>query len=385
MDSGQCRRCALLEQVTQILCLLTWLEPESAQALTWYLCFTLFECLDPDLPFFCICSPHCRRHLDEQIMALLRITIRATVRVVEADRTFSARPLFYFRLGNTLAVLQTSTSTMHSAGSQLPRRPCPAVRPTTTQGSTMTGVRATPAAALCETPGIAPQSAPPPLPMPHRPHRSRRHRHPGGLDAALVRPGTDFNRSCLSPRHPRPPFPSGQRTPAVREPNRHQFALPHPPLFPSGQCTPPFREPNRHQFALPHPPLFPSGQCTPPFRERNRHQFAPPNPPLFPSGQCTASVREPNRHQFAPANPPPFPPGQCTPTVREPNRHQFAPANPPLFPSGQRTPTVREPNRHQSAPPNPADSLDGPDPRLQRPFAELAAGRVTVGLVWFEN
>ena len=160
MDSGQCRRCALLELVTQILCLLTWLEPESAQALTWYLCFTLFQCLDPDLPFFCICSPHCRRHLDEQIMALLRITIRATVRVVEADRTFSARPFFYFRLGNTLAVLQTSTRTMHSAGSQLPRRPCPAVRPTTTQGSTMTGVRATPAAALCETPGIAPQSAP---------------------------------------------------------------------------------------------------------------------------------------------------------------------------------------------------------------------------------
>ena len=313
MDSGQCRRCALLELVTQVLCLLTWLAPESTQALTWYLCFTLFECLDPDLPFFCICSPYCRRHLDEQIMALLRIAIRATVRVVEAYRTFSARPFFYFRLGNTRAVLQTSTRTMHSEGSQLPRRPCPAARPTTThptQGFITTGIRATPAAALCETPGIAPQSAPPPLPMPHRSHRSRRHRHPGGLDAALVRPGTDFNRSCPSPRHPPPTFPSGQRTPAVREPNRHQFELPNPPLFPSGQCSPPFREPNRHQFA-------------------------PPNPPLFPSGQCT--------------------------------------------------PTVREPNGHQSAPPNPADPPDGPDARMQRSFAEPAAGRVTVGLVWFEN
>ena len=381
MDSAQCRSAVCERLLTQILRLLTWLEPESTQALTWYLCFTLFECLDPDLPFFCICSPHCRRHLDEQIMALLRITIRATVRVVEADRTFSARPFFYFRLGNTRAILQTvsapllemcarvqgvressplqlfqsanvfaglvstalrlryqarvlhldiafnaityqrgprrvfptSARTMHSAGSQLPRRPCPAARPTTThptQGSTATGIRATPAAALSETPEIASQAAPPPLPRPYRSHRSRRHRHSGGLDAALVRPGTDFNRSCPSPRHPPPPFPSGQRTPAVREPKRHQFALPNPPLFASGQFTP---------------------------------------------------------------------------AVREPSRHQFAPPNPPLFPSGQRTPTVREPNRHQSAPPNPADSPDGPDARLQRPFAELAAGRVTVGLVWFEN
>ena len=308
MDSGQCRRCAVCELLIQILRLLTWLEPESTQALTWYLCFTLFECLDPDLPFFCICSPHCRRHLDEQIMALLRITIRATVRVVEADRTFSARPFFYFRLRNTRAVLQTSTRTMHSAGSQLPRRPCPAARPTTThptQGSTTTGIRATPAAALCETPGIASQSAPHPLPMPHRSHRSRRHRQSGGLDAALVRPGTDFNSSYPSPRHPSPPFPSGQRTASVREPNRHQFALANPPFSPSGQRTPEVREPNRHQFAL---------------------------------------------------------------------------ANPPPFQSGQRTASVREPNRHQSAPPNPADPPDGPDARLQRPFAELPAGRVTVGL-----
>ena len=233
MDSGQCRSAVCERLLTQILRLLTWLEPESTQALTWYLCFTLFECLDPDLPFFCICSPHCRRHLDEQIMALLRITSRATVRVVEADRTFSARPFFYFRLGNTRAILQTvsapllemcarvqgvressplqmfqsanvfaglvstalrlryqarvlhldiafnaityqrgprgvfptSARTMHSAGSQLPRRPCPAARPTTThptQGSTTTGIRATPAAALSETPEIASQAAPPP-------------------------------------------------------------------------------------------------------------------------------------------------------------------------------------------------------------------------------
>ena len=191
MDSAQCRSAVCERLLTQIPRLLTWLEPESTQALTWYLCFTLFECLDSDLPFFCICSPYCRCHLDEQIMALLRITIRATVRVVEAYRTFSARPFFYFRLGNTRAVLQTSTRTMHSEGSQRPRRPCPAARPTTThptQGFTTTGIRATPAAALSETPGIASQSASVREPSLHHSTPPNPADPPDGPDARLQPP-----------------------------------------------------------------------------------------------------------------------------------------------------------------------------------------------------
>ena len=118
MDSAQCR-CAICELLTQILRLLIWLEPESTQALIWYQCF------------WC--------------------------RVLHLHIVFNA---ITYQRGQR--VFPSPTRTMHSAGRQLPRTPCPAARPTTThptQGSTTTGIRATPAAALSETPGIASQSA----------------------------------------------------------------------------------------------------------------------------------------------------------------------------------------------------------------------------------
>ena len=136
MDSAQCR-CAICELLTHILRLLIWLEPESTQALIWYQCF------------WC--------------------------RVLHLHIVFNA---VTYQRGQRV-------------GSQLPRRPCPAARPTTThptQGSTTTGIRATPAAALSETPAIASQSASVREPSLHHSTPPNPADPPDGPDARLQPP-----------------------------------------------------------------------------------------------------------------------------------------------------------------------------------------------------